>query len=413
MIRKWFVLTILALGIPALCWADDSIPTFHYNNQRTGRTDNIGPQKPQLLWTFKTKGTINGSVVIDGKGTLYVASTDAKLYAVNPDGSQKWVYGSEEAIFGSPAIAPDGSILIGDLSGKYYAVNPDGKEKWLYRVNKGLEKRIICSPVVDASGQSYIGSWNGEFHAVKADGTYRWVATLKDMLSSSPVLDKDNNVYIAEKTSSRRTYLLAVYRMDPSSAAPVWTYQKTLDSDVERQISIPAIDNERSQLIVATCKTGSGGIFAVNLADGKQKWENTLPKGVVSSPAIAQDGTIYVGCLGGAKTGEDESLEKKEFALLYALSPADGKEKWTFQTKGYFILGSPSIDGKGVIYIGDSDGILYAISPEGKELWRYDTQSPIASSPVVAKDGTLYVTTSSGKLLAISNPTAVLDWRTF
>src|SRR5204863_10077294 len=80
-------------------------------------------------------------------------------------------------------------------------------------------------------------------------------------------------------------------------------------------------------------------------------WTYLTGAGVWSSPAIALDGTVYVG-----------SLDRK----LYALT-GDGKLKWSFETLGY-IFSSPAVAGDGTVYVGSVDGHLYAIR-EGALKW--------------------------------------------
>jgi outer membrane protein assembly factor BamB len=389
------------------------IPTFHYDNQRTGRTDYTGPDQPQLLWSYKANLSITASPVIAQDGTIYIGATDGTLYAIQPDGSLKWAYEVEESIFGTPAITPDGNILFGDLAGRFYSVSPDGTQNWIYRFLQTWNQkdlRIITSPLVDENGQSYVCSWNREFHAIDGDGIYRWKKTMSGLLSAAPAMDGDGNIYLAEKDGKNLRY----HKFRPSSSNPVWSQSESLDVSGDRQIAAPAIDNERGILYLAACKLNNGVLFAFDTATGTRKWFRNLDKGVISSPAIGHDGTIYVGTLGSRKAQDaDERLTKTTFGQLVAFSPSNGSQQWTFVTDGYFIFGSPTVDGNGTIYVGDSDGILYALSPAGEELWRFETPSAIASAPVVSSDGTLYVTSFDGRLYAISNPTAVMNWALF
>ncbi|MBD3267026.1 PQQ-binding-like beta-propeller repeat protein [bacterium] len=407
---KRFLLIWLMMSMAvAAIGVEEGVPTFHNNNQRTGRTEVNGPRNPQLLWTFSTQASVTASPVIGTDGTVYLASTDGNLYAIDQAGREKWVFTAEESIFGTPAIAPDGSILFGDLEGKYYAVNPDGTRKWLYRFRSGLEKRILASPVVNEDGQSFICGWNKEVHAVDADGLVVWKKSLSGLLTSSPVMDAENHVYFGEKDGNQ----LAIHQFSPSSSYPKWTYKDKIFAGGERLIGTPAIDTARDHLVIGVCTNQGGRVNCIRLSNHMTRWRTDLPKGIFSSPALGKDGTVYIGCLGGAHVEGDEALQKREFGMLYALNPDSGEVAWTFQTEGYYIFGSPTVDGEGVIYIGDSDGIVYAVSPEGKELWRFPTQGTIASAPVLDASGKLYVTSYDSHLYAISNPTAVYDWRTF
>ena len=122
------------------------------------------------------------------------------------------------------------------------------------------------------------------------------------------------------------------------------------------------------------------------------EWNYKIGGSVHSSPAIGADGTIYVGSSDGN---------------LYAINPT-GSLKWSYTTGGYIIYSSPAIGADGTIYVGSDDG-LYAINPTGSLKWSYITRGSVHSSPAIGADGTIYVGSSDHHLYAI-NPTGSLKW---
>ncbi|MBN2103978.1 PQQ-binding-like beta-propeller repeat protein, partial [bacterium] len=52
----------------------------------------------------------------------YVGSDDNKVYALNPDGTEKWSYATVSQVQSSPAIASDGTIYFGSYNGRLYSV---------------------------------------------------------------------------------------------------------------------------------------------------------------------------------------------------------------------------------------------------------------------------------------------------
>jgi outer membrane protein assembly factor BamB len=93
-----------------------------------------------------------------------------------------------------------------------------------------------------------------------------------------------------------------------------------------------------------------------------------------SSPAIGENGTIYIGSRDGS---------------LYAMNP-DGKLKWRYQTDGE-IFSSPAVGEDGTIYIGSDDGFLHAVNPDdGTGEWKYHTDGPIRNSPAIGNNGDIY-----------------------
>jgi hypothetical protein len=75
---------------------------FRRNKRHTARSLFTSPQKPKLKWVF-TAGVRLSSPAIGGDGTIYVASSDKKLYAVNPDGTMKWSFLMGDMVLSRPA----------------------------------------------------------------------------------------------------------------------------------------------------------------------------------------------------------------------------------------------------------------------------------------------------------------------
>lgn len=115
-----------------------------------------------------------------------------------------------------------------------------------------------------------------------------------------------------------------------------------------------------------------------------EKWEFLIGNPIRSSPAIASDGTIYVG-----------SRDNK----LYAINP-DGTKKWEFWA-GNDTNSSPAIGADGTIYVSAINNRLYAINPDGTKKWEFVTGDEIYSSPAIGADGTIYVGSDDGKLYAV------------
>jgi len=85
------------------------------------------------------------------------------------------------------------------------------------------------------------------------------------------------------------------------------------------------------------------------------------------------------------------------------------KVKWKFHTGG-MVIGSPAVV-QGVIYVGSTDGNLYAIDSEsGKLKWKFQAKSRVPSSPAVA-NGTVYFAAYNGTFYALDASTGALKWK--
>jgi outer membrane protein assembly factor BamB len=104
----------------------------------------------------------------------------------------------------------------------------------------------------------------------------------------------------------------------------------------------------------------------------------------------------------------------------YDTSHVNGTEIWSFETEDG-IESSPAVGVDGIIYFGSHDGNLYAVNPDGTEKWRFYAGPPnyderwkvsksIMASPAVASDGTIYIYSSANYLYAI-RPDGTKKWQ--
>jgi len=144
----------------------------------------------------------------------------------------------------------------------------------------------------------------------------------------------------------------------------------------------------------------NAGVFLMNdayvLREGPQlgslKWVFPTNKWVSSSPALADDGTIYIGSWDGH---------------LYAINP-DGTERWAFASGQ--MRSSPAVAADGTIYAASDNGSLYAVNPDGTQRWQFPLGAATASTPAIGADGTVYVGAMNGKVFAL-RPDGSLKWQ--
>jgi outer membrane protein assembly factor BamB len=170
----------------------------------------------------------------------------------------------------------------------------------------------------------------------------------------------------------------------------------TFTTDGEKQIRAQGKDSDgklsnwsSAKIFFATSDEVSvrRRFYDVNLED-----EDTA--GFVSTPAIGDDGTIYVGC---------------SFGHFHAIdSTGTPKTKFTHPEESEF-LSSPAIGPDGTIYVGVEDS-LYAFNANLGVVWRFPTGGEVISSPAIGADGTIYVLSDDGNLYAISSQGQEL-WR--
>ena len=83
--------------------------------------------------------------------------------------------------------------------------------------------------------------------------------------------------------------------------------------------------------------------------------------------------------------------------------------KWKFHTGG-MVIGSAVVSGH-VVYIGSTDGNLYAVDEEsGAQKWKYSVKSRVPSTPAI-QAGTVYFTAYDGNLYALDAASGALKWK--
>jgi len=139
-------------------------------------------------------------------------------------------------------------------------------------------------------------------------------------------------------------------------------------------------------------------LYAFDSKTGSLKWKKNANDGfIVSSPTIGKNGTIYLGTVKGLDKGD-----------IIAFNP-NGTIKWIYPT-GDYIYSEPAIGDDEAIYIGSDDSYLYSLYPNGKLKWKYKTGHHIKAPVSIAKDGTIYVPSYDDYLYAI-NSNGTLKWK--
>ncbi|HEY1553250.1 MAG TPA: PQQ-binding-like beta-propeller repeat protein, partial [Kofleriaceae bacterium] len=96
---------------------------FGGDARHTGRRGGPAPAgAPKELWSVDVHGVVAGSPTIGPDGTIYVASHDGGLYAVDPAGKVRWRFAMKDRSWSTPAVAEDGTIYVGSDDDHLYAV---------------------------------------------------------------------------------------------------------------------------------------------------------------------------------------------------------------------------------------------------------------------------------------------------
>jgi outer membrane protein assembly factor BamB len=149
-----------------------------------------------VLWVFESPVPFSGGPAVAADGTLYVASEEAIVYALNPDGESLWQAELPAPAVASPALGAAGEIYVADKKGGLSSFGQGGELSWRFQP----EKQILAT-----TGPS-----------VGPDGTI-YYAVGRNMVAVSP-----EGVLIWETSTPPGTYRVSPPRLTPSGELLFW-----------------------------------------------------------------------------------------------------------------------------------------------------------------------------------------------
>lgn len=347
------------------------------------------------LWRHATGGPVAGSPAV-AAGTLYVMSYDGKFYALNArTGVTRWKFAT------------------------------GGERRFEARGLHGFQPRTqtmadpfdvyLSSPVV-AAGAVYFGSGDGSLYALDAaSGALRWKYATGDVVHASPAY-ADGVVYVGSWDSY-------FYAIDAATGALKWRFHSGEDPEIHNQVgfqSSPAVVNG---VVYTGCRDSN--LYALDAATGKEKWRfSTELSWVITSPAVV-DGKVIFGTSDSSRyhvvdAATGKAVQQVQGKAYMFSSPAvagdtvligvvngtleshdltTGQVLWSFETDA-------SKRNAGWVLTADRRfNTPFQFRSTWREAWVVATDrefsvGSIFSSPLVV-DGVVYVGSTDGNLYAI------------
>lgn len=227
----------------------------------------------------------------------------------------------------------------------------------------------------------YLSSSTKTIYCFDKLGIPKWSLPLGGDLEATPTIDmKRDRIYMGVSNNN-------LFGINRSSGVVEWLYKSS------GSITQPGVILGSDSLLVIA---GFGEVLLFNL-DGKIEDSQLQPIStfsldtfIVSAPAVDKDKNIYVSSVGGC-------LMKFRFN-----ASGSGELSWSkyLNTTPHI---SPIIGKNGTIYIGANDGRFYAINPEsGSEEWSVELDGKISSTATLNEADRLYVGTSNGTMYGLT-----------
>ena len=138
------------------------------------------------------------------------------------------------------------------------------------------EARVTAQPVATRDGRIYVGSHDGTFFALNDSGGEQWRRDLGGPIYSTPAIDERGNVYVGSDAR--------VFTSFSRNGDARWRIQTDGDADTGVVISDAGIIH-----------FGAGSELWAVQSDGTVDWRFQAQGKIFSTPAVDDDGTVYVG----------------------------------------------------------------------------------------------------------------------
>ncbi len=325
---------------------------LEYQAETDPNDANVYPTKGMVEWSIggSVKGSSATRNAIGPNNTIYIPTSDKKIYSVAPNSTINW-FVNTSLVNLTPVIAADGTIYVPDSS-ELKALNPDGSTRW---TKSGRWKVSIGD-----NGSLYISGGN-MLKAIDSDGNELWSTSISISGSKRPLVGINKIYIIAGK------HVLAYSKKGELE----WDY---LSLDLILSSAIDVID----QSIVITGyssrmeKLSSNGELIFNTY--LESYRNTFSE-IIFSP----DKSVYIY----KENSSQKIISFDEY----------GTKKWE---KSISRAGSnPLVIGaSGTIYLALNNKLI-AYDSNGIELWQVNN---VSGSPVIGSDNHIYMGGASIKI---------------
>ncbi len=341
---------------------------WYVNGKQVGRLS-------QLTYSFRQGTDTVKLVVEDNQG--------AKDSTVSVIDRSKFKFFLRGPVYAGPSLLGDDVLFVIGSGDAVYRADTSGNE--VYSLQVGGDVKSSSSIAYDTT--VYIASSDKNLYSFSKFGTSQWPALpLGGVMTSTPAVDSlSNSIYVGISNNN-------FFAVNRTAGKVAWNY--FVDAPI---VGCAAITLDR-KLVFASVK---GTIYGFDLAhltsSPSPAWQLALSDSIYGSPAVDDSGNAYFASASGK---------------VYCITlPRSGPASivWQAQT-GAAMTASPVIDGFGTIYVGASDGKLYAIDGRsGNIKWAYSTGAPIYSTATISNVNMIYVGNHAGKVCALDT-SSTLHW---
>lgn len=216
---------------------------------------------------------------------------------------------------------------------------------------------VEVMPALTEGGDVVVASLSGKVARLTPLGAVVWSADLGERVYASPLITADSVILGSD---AKRFVALAL-----GTGKKRWQ----LDADAEA-------DTAGAEAPSGTVVIAAGRVLFGLRADGAVRFRTKLPRKIYASPAVADDGAIYVGA-------QDHHL--------HALGP-DGSHRWK-RDLGGDVDCAPALGDDGTIFAASDAGVVAAFDAQGRQRWRTTLGGFVRGGLTVGRGGVIFAGT--------------------
>ena len=314
----------------------------------------VGGERTWITHMEDKKGPGNYQPVRLADGTVVVNGQEG-THAYHADGSLAWHLPTGNCSYRPPVLGADGTLYLRSDDKNLYAIRADGQgAEVLWKTQVGA-RGSSAGPVLDAHGRLYVADNDRRLHVYDSQGREVDHLDWEHLRSEEPELLPDGRLVLKGYDGYSAVF-------NPDAGSLLGHLFHGLDARLERVTHGQVLRPSGMGPDGAIYEAPDGHTIRVLEPDGKTvRWEHTLDQDTTSlHVTLRPDGTVY------ALSGDQ---------LLTAISP-EGRRLFTWQPDGP-LAWDYVMDGEGTAYFSGSGANwkTYAVGADGRQLWSTELPS--------------------------------------
>lgn len=346
-------------------------------------------ESERIAWRYRLPAAagerprpLRGCPAFDAEGRLFVAMQNRLLMFAPGSSTPAWEYATADVIPRSPILGGDGHVRVHSSDGFLHVVDVAGAPAFApVKVGNALGSAV---PLVDRDGNAWICLYDGGLQRVDARGgtsTRPYFRTRRRFDSTGLILGDD--LYVGCEDN----HLYAV-PLKAASGSNRWADGPGLGR-TGCAINGAVALGPGPTLLVA----GQDDCLHAFGLDGAERWSTPLPGQAIGSPIVDEQGNVYLGLA-------QNSRNRKPSGMLIAVDGATHQIKYRYSTESP-VESTPVLGDDGSVYFGDNDGVIHAVDTHGRKLWDAVVGAAVRSAGAIFAERRLVFGLDDGGLVVL------------